>query len=118
MVGLIAEAMHHSINRLEYILDNWDTLADAPEKANLQDGRITVRVDYGLCHNCRFHNLPYRIQGDMFEKWPDYSGDEAYPVDSIDEYDIEYKGNKFKNPQRRYLAEHCLQYLKDYLANE
>lgn len=118
MSNLITDAVRHSINRLECILANWDTLANAPELADIRVEHIKVRVDYGLCHNCKFHNLPNWMQAYIFETWPYYSGDEAYPVDSIDEYDTEYAGNKFQNPQRRYLAEHCLQYLKDYLADE
>jgi len=118
MPNLITDDVHHSIKRLECILANWDTLADALENTSVYVKGIRVLVYGGLCHNCKFKNLPDWMQKAMFETWPDYSGSENYPVGSIAEYELEYSGNKFQNPQRRYLAEHCLQYLKDYLANE
>lgn len=106
-----------SIYRLECILTNWDTLANADDCAIVQLDGYRIHVDYGLCFNCGFKRWSDGLVCRMFEAWPDYSGSESYPVDSMDEYDTEYRFNKFQNPQRRYLAEHCLQYLKEWYAN-
>lgn len=110
--------LQDTLNLLHTVLANWNTLADVPN--NLQqkvysydfDGcRVVLRR--GLC---QFFGLLQPIDhGAMFKCWADFSGTCGYPVGAYEEYDRDYRFNKFANPQRKQLLIHCISLIEEYL---
>lgn len=110
--------LQDTLQLLHTVLANWDMLADVPN--NLQqkvhsydfDGcRVVLRR--GLCH--LFGLLQSVDRGTMFECWEDFSGTYSYPVGTREEYDYEYRFNKFANPKRKDLLIHCISLIEEYL---
>lgn len=124
------------IKRLELLLDNWGKLASADDHSTVElvdevYNEWNVDVDCGLCAEAWLSQLPdldeeYYIQDDertmtlryrMFHAFhtcdPDVT-EHGY-IFGEDEYTGEYYGNKFANPLRKELAEHCVEYLKEFI---
>ena len=124
------------ITRLEILLANWGMLASAADHSTVEilgaDGsRWDIEVDCGLCAEAWLQQLPdldeeyyiqdgertmtlrYRMFNAFYYCDPDVT-EHGY-VFGEDEYTGEYYGNKFANPLRKELAEHCVSYLKEFI---
>ena len=124
------------IKRLELLLSNWGKLASADDHSTVElvDASGTlwgIKVDCGLCAEAGLQRLPdldeeYYIQDGehtmtlryrMFKAFhtcdPDVN-EHGY-IFGEEEYCEEYYGNKFSNPLRKELAEHCVAYLKEFI---
>ena len=124
------------IERLELLLANWGKLASARDHSTVElvdaDYAIWgIDVDCGLCAEAWLQQLPdldeeYYIQDGehtmtlryrMFKAFhtcdPDVT-EHGY-IFGEDEYAGEYAGNKYANPLRKELAEHCVAYLKEFI---
>ena len=124
------------IARLELLLANWGKLASADDHSTVEllgaDGaRWDIEVDCGLCAEAWLNQLPdlddeYYIQDGehtetlryrMFLAFHTCDPDVAEHgyIFGEEEYCEEYFGNKFANPLRKELAEHCVAYLKEFI---
>ena len=124
------------IKRLELLLSNWGKLASANDHSTVElvDASGTlwdIEVDCGLCAEAWLQQLPdldeeYYIQDGehtmtlryrMFNAFhtcdPDVT-EHGY-IFGEEEYTKEYYGNKYANPLRKELAEHCVAYLKEFI---
>lgn len=124
------------IKRLELLLANWGKLASADDHSTVElvdaEGTLwDIDVDCGLCAEAWLQQLPdlddeYYIQDGehtmtlryrMFKAFhtcdPDVT-EHGY-IFGEDEYTGEYDGNKFANPLRKELAQHCVAYLKEFI---
>lgn len=108
--------VYRSIELLEDILADWAKLASLESGgARLTTNSAYVYLSLGLCSNADINELSDDLACAMYSAWPKYSGSLQFPVGGDREYNGEYARNKFKNPLRKELATHCLQYLKDYV---
>lgn len=121
------------ITRLELLLANWGKLASADEHSTVEllgaDGSSwDIDVDCGLCAEAWLQRLPdlddeYYIQDGTPLRYRMFHAFYACDPDVTkhgyifgeEEYCEEYYGNKFANPLRKELAEHCVAYLKEFI---
>lgn len=124
------------IKRLELLLANWGKLASADDHSTVElvdaeGSHWDIDVDCGLCAEAWLQQLPdldeeYYIQDGertmtlryrMFNAFhtcdPDVN-EHGY-IFGEEEYTEEYGGNKYANPLRKELAEHCVAYLKEFI---
>ena len=124
------------IKRLELLLANWGKLASADDHSTVElvdaEGTLwDIDVDCGLCAEAWLQQLPdldeeYYIPDNEIPKTLRYRMFNAFHTCDPDvnehgyifgeeEYTEEYGGNKYANPLRKELAEHCVAYLKEFI---
>lgn len=110
--------LQDTLNLLHTVLANWNMLSSVAN--NLYRGVHSCDLDgyhvvlrRGLCSLLGLVHTDDRDA--MFECWEDFSGSTTYPVGGFEEYDYEYRVNKFANPQRKYLLTHCISLIEEYL---
>lgn len=118
------------------MLANWGKLASADDHSTVEladaEGTLwDIDVDCGLCGEAWLQHLPdldeeYYIPDNEIPKTLRYRMFHAFHACDPDvtehgyifgeeEYCEEYYGNKFSNPLRKELAEHCVAYLKEFI---
>lgn len=107
------------IDLLQKLIADWDNIA-----AN--NPTYSWVLDMGLCTNCQFGmNTLVFAKGftyeeakvfirQMWEKYPNYTGDPSYPILERDDYRL--MKNFTVHPERLELAKYVLEYLKAYDA--
>jgi len=114
-------AIQACVHDLDYLIENWDYFAarEAVACITLNAGDTTygiLDVQGGLCRNVFEPNrLSDHIKICMFIAWDDFSGDPIYPVGGMDEYESDECKNLYRNPDRKALALHCVDYLNRLL---
>lgn len=121
------------ITHIELLLANWGKLASASDHSTVvlvdDEGTLwDIDVDCGLCAGAWLQQLPkldggyytqngttlhYRMFHAFYACDPDVT--ERGYVFGENEYLLEYYGNKYANPLRQDLAEHCVEYLKEFI---
>ena len=102
---------------LKWLIKNYSDLQDcdwAGRRLVVPTERGIFDLDIGLCCNV-LH--PHGIDGDeqLWYGWPDYSGNESYPVAGESEY--EDSDHLYLTDHRKRLAQHCAGKIKAELRS-
>lgn len=99
-------------DELAVLLANWDYLANYGGYINVLITGIDkpVITSRGLCETVLYHAFsgrPDLAEQHLWRTFDGYSGCCHYPVGGEYEYEEEYCENLYRNPERKWLAEHC-----------